>query len=291
MQVQTPNLLMFHLVTGEEHYFVMGAYIPPADMTGVDDLRAAWALCPDTCKPLLLGDLNINLRDPCTEEEEAIADFLDDINVVDVSRKFLQRLGRRQGLGGQWYHSQLDYCLVRERDACRFWNVKFHQPKIHESDHRAVVASIARERTGRLKKYQHRHQKFPLTLPPVEEQDEVTRAFEELHKTCVEGERRKRKHGDWILPETWHLIKQRSMLRCSGRLCQTGGRCLTFQIFASLKQDPEACMASVGSTIEAKLAGGNVQEAFCHLKDGIARQPKLIPSLAIGRWYVRRWNR
>ena len=56
------------------------------------------------------------------------------------------------------------------------------------------------------------------------------------------------------------------MLRRSGRLCQAGGRRLTHQIFASLKQDRAACMASVGSTIEAELAGGNVQEAFCHLK-------------------------
>jgi len=43
VQVRSPNLLTFQLVTGEERYFVMGAYIPPADTTGVDDLRAAWA--------------------------------------------------------------------------------------------------------------------------------------------------------------------------------------------------------------------------------------------------------
>ena len=100
----------------------------------------------------------------------------------------------------------------------------------------------------------------------MEEQDEVTRAFGELRKTCIEGERRKRKHSNWISPETWHLIEQRSMLRRSGRLFQTGGHRLTRRIFASLKQDWEARMASVGSTIEAKLAGGNVQEAFRHLK-------------------------
>ena len=61
--------------------------------TGVDDLRAAWASCPNTCKPLLLGDLNINLRDPLTKREEVIANFFDDINVVDFSRKFCQRMG------------------------------------------------------------------------------------------------------------------------------------------------------------------------------------------------------
>ena len=36
--IVSPNLLTFQLVTGEERYFVMGAYIPPADTTGVDDL-------------------------------------------------------------------------------------------------------------------------------------------------------------------------------------------------------------------------------------------------------------
>ncbi len=88
VQVRTPNLLTFQLVTGEERYFVMGAHIPPADMTGVDDLRAAWASCPENCKPMLLGDLNINLREPRSEREEIIADFLDDVNVLDVSQKF-----------------------------------------------------------------------------------------------------------------------------------------------------------------------------------------------------------
>ena len=47
-----------------------------------------------------------------------------------------------------------------------------------------------------MKKYRRRRQKFPLTLPPEEEQDVLTRAFGELRKTCVEGERMKRKHGN-----------------------------------------------------------------------------------------------
>jgi hypothetical protein len=95
--IASPNLLMFQLVTGEERYFVMSAYIPPADTTGVDDLRVAWAARPTNCKPLLLGDLNIDFRSPQTEREEIITDFLDKINVVDTSRKYIQRKCRRQG--------------------------------------------------------------------------------------------------------------------------------------------------------------------------------------------------
>ncbi len=58
--IASPNNLTFQLVTGEDRFFVIGAYIPPADTTGVDDLRAAWAKCPPNCKPLLLGDLNFD---------------------------------------------------------------------------------------------------------------------------------------------------------------------------------------------------------------------------------------
>ncbi len=46
---------------------MIGVYIPPPDTTGVDDLRAAWAKCPPTCKPLLLGGLNFDFQAPQTE--------------------------------------------------------------------------------------------------------------------------------------------------------------------------------------------------------------------------------
>ena len=62
--IVSPNILTFQLITGDERFFVIGAYIHPADTTGVDDLRAAWAKCPLNCKPLLLGDLNLDFRAP-----------------------------------------------------------------------------------------------------------------------------------------------------------------------------------------------------------------------------------
>jgi hypothetical protein len=133
--IASPNLLTFQLVTEEEQYFVMGAYIPPTDTTGVDGLRVAWAARPTNCKPLLLGDLNIDFRTPQTKREEIIADFLDEINVVDTLRKYIQRKGRQQGPGAQWtwqqrrggwwYHSQPDYIMAREEDTKAFRNAAF----------------------------------------------------------------------------------------------------------------------------------------------------------------------
>jgi hypothetical protein len=90
VKIASPNVLMFQLVTGGVQFFVMGAYIPPADTMGVDDLCPAWAHCPTDCKPLLLGDLNIDFGSPQTKREEAIVDLLDEINLVDMSCKYGQ---------------------------------------------------------------------------------------------------------------------------------------------------------------------------------------------------------
>jgi hypothetical protein len=60
----TPNLLTFLLVTGNERFYCMGVYIPPANTIGVEDLRTAWDACPDDCMPLVLEDLKINFSDP-----------------------------------------------------------------------------------------------------------------------------------------------------------------------------------------------------------------------------------
>ncbi len=94
MHIASLNILTFQLVTGEDRFFVIGAYTTPADTTGVDALRAAWAKCPPNCKPLLLGELNFDFRAPRTKREEIIADFTDKINLVNVSHKYVQGRGR-----------------------------------------------------------------------------------------------------------------------------------------------------------------------------------------------------
>jgi hypothetical protein len=60
VKVCTPNLLTFQLVTGEEQYYVMGVYIPPADMTGVEDLCIACDSCPKIANRCCWG-INISI--------------------------------------------------------------------------------------------------------------------------------------------------------------------------------------------------------------------------------------
>jgi len=89
--ILTPNLLTFLLVTGDERFYCMGVYIPPTDTMGVEDLWAAWEACPEGCMPLVLGDLNINFGKPRDERDEVICDLINDIDLVNVSRRYTPR--------------------------------------------------------------------------------------------------------------------------------------------------------------------------------------------------------
>ena len=99
VNIVSPNMLTFQLVMGGVQFFVMGAYIPPADTAGVDDLCDAWAKCPANCKLLLLGDLNINFGSLRSKQEEIITDLLNEMNLANMSHKFLQQIGQQQGRG------------------------------------------------------------------------------------------------------------------------------------------------------------------------------------------------
>ena len=95
-----PNVIAFQLVTGEDRFYVVGVYIPPSDLKTLDDVRSAWANCPKNCKPIVLGDININLESPCNERDETIAEEMDFCALSDMSCNFRQR--RKRFSSGRW---------------------------------------------------------------------------------------------------------------------------------------------------------------------------------------------
>ena len=156
--------------------------------------------------------------------------------------------------------------MAGDASVWHFRNMAFRQPRFHDSDHRAVVASIRKGKSGVLKRYRKSRQTFPLQLPPAAEQDVQTQLFGKLRATCEVDTPTRRTRSDWISEESWRLIAHRAMLRCTGRLCQTGGHHMHRQIGTLLRRDRAARTEWVGILIETDLMGGNVQEAFCHLK-------------------------
>jgi hypothetical protein len=209
--VVTPNLLTFQLVTGYERFYAMGVYIPPNNTTGVNVLRAAWHACPDGCAPIVTGDLNINFKHPRDEREEAIADLLDKINLIDLTCKFclrqcwLQSARRRwtwqQKQMGRWHHSQPDYIMAQEGNIWYFWRVAFQLPLVHDSDHCAVIATLCARKTQWLTTYHCRRQHPPLQLLP-KPRDKLTHTFKALKQMCVEANPQSRGGNDWIFAET-----------------------------------------------------------------------------------------
>jgi hypothetical protein len=270
----TPNLLTFQLVTGYERFYVMGIYILPNDTTGVDALWMVWAACCADCTPLIMGDLNINFEHPRYMREEDIADLLDEINLVDSSRKYLLRRCKlqsgkkswmwRQRRMGRWHHSQPDYILAREGNIRYYWKVTFQLPWVHDSNHQAVVATFQARRSRQLTTYHRKQQRLPLRLS-TRPHDELTQQFEALKLQCEKADPKKRQGSNWVSDETWRLISHRTMLRWTrrtGKLCQTGGQKMQWQIWAALQGDRAARTAQVGEAIELELTGGTYTRPF-----------------------------
>jgi hypothetical protein len=114
--------------------------------------------------------------------------------------------------------------------------------------------------------YRKKRQDCPLKLPPAEQQDNLMLAFKALKATCKEPTTTKPQWRDWMHEDTWLVIKRRTSLRRAGRLWQLEGRRMQRAIYAALTRDRAARTAEVGELILAKLAEGNVHEAFRHLK-------------------------
>jgi hypothetical protein len=162
---------------------------------------------------------------------------------------------------GRWYHTQPDYILAWEGKVSHLRRVAFRTPLVHDLDHGAAVATFHLRWTRRLTKYCQQQQRFSLRLPPGPH-DGLTRDFKTLRLTCKKPEPKRRQGNNWISDETWAIISHRTMLRRTGRLCQTAVRTMQRKIWALLKTDRAAQTAQVGATIKAKLARGDIQEAF-----------------------------
>jgi len=51
----------------------------------LDHIRTAWEQCPKGYKPMLIGDVNINLDAPRDKRDETIAEQCDDWGLSDMS--------------------------------------------------------------------------------------------------------------------------------------------------------------------------------------------------------------
>ena len=132
-------------------------------------------------------------------------------------------------------------------------------------DHRAIVLYLKAGNKGRLNIYRKQRQRFPLQLE-FGTQDEMTTTFEKLRALCDKPDPKKRPQNNWISEDTWKIVWNMTMLRTLGRLTSAGRRSMKRAMWASLANDCRERTKRVGKSNRAKLAKGDAQEAFRHLK-------------------------
>lgn len=89
-------------------------------------------------------------------------------------------------MGGETaLHAQPDYFLVCKGEKYNLKGVRFQFPWFLHFDHHAIGADIQVGRQGRLKKYRHMHQTFPLILPTGLQDKDIT-TFSTLTAKCGE---------------------------------------------------------------------------------------------------------
>jgi len=79
-----PNVISFDLVTGGKRTPIVGVYIPPRDLTTLEQLHQALARFPAVSKPLVLGDLNVRYENPRPARDEEIVNYLTSLGLLDM---------------------------------------------------------------------------------------------------------------------------------------------------------------------------------------------------------------
>jgi hypothetical protein len=222
--------------------------------------------------------------------KEVIVDLLDEINIIDTSRRFPLRMPRWATTRARWtwsqkrrgtqYYTQPDYFMARAGDIAQFKGVGLRSPRYLHSDHRAAVANIRVGRTGWLKKYQRACRKFPLSLPPGPK-DPNTVLFDGLAAKSVDPKSTRAPGKDWIIKGTWKLIRKCTSLMRSGKIRQDAAWRMQREVKAVLKADKSWLTAEVGERIVSELREGKVQSK----RAAPATMPTSVPE---GTWGKKR---
>jgi hypothetical protein len=187
-----PNVVSFQLTSGKCKWYVVGAYIPPADTVTLEHVSKALDDRPEGVDPILLGDLNANLADPVQPREHEIAAVLASQGLEDMMGHFAAtrcyRAGYtwKQSRQGVLVTSRCDYLLGVDRRA--FSKVCLKDPRF-DSDHFMILGVLRGAPLKVNQRYLRGRQRFPirnLTRPL----NKAATVFEELKLSVERGERK-----------------------------------------------------------------------------------------------------
>jgi hypothetical protein len=271
VQRHGPNVMSCILVTGRRRQPLVGAYIPPADVSTIGYIETALDRFTEGPAPLLLGDLNVNLRAPTGAREAQIAAMVASYGLNDMLLHFKQR--RRYRDGATWRQTRqgevvkgwCDYILGTKR---RFFRkVVIRDPRCFSSDHFLVMGQLMSKPYRSHRRYLNGRRSYPLKAHKVgPDSSTADQLYHELKAAIPKPTRQERKRRDWISEATWLLVDQRSALRRSPGYNQAEHRRLNRRVNASLKQDRKRRVEAAGHAIESLLGGQDAQGAWNRAK-------------------------
>jgi len=229
-----PNCLSYHALFGETRQPVIVAYLLPDTLEDLHHLQAAFDRFKNRCPPMLMGDLNVDLYSPAPDlRTRQVADFLAANGMEDMLQHFHSR--RRFRHQKTWYQkrynadgtiqtilrSRTDYIMTSPTLRHYFSNVQLVDPRIVNTDHYMIKATIKSAHRKAQRKYLQGRRKFPLppikpTLPTFTQADQL---FMELKSYSMPRPKQKQPYlwSDWVSDHTKQLIRKRCDLANTNR--------------------------------------------------------------------------
>ena len=142
------NVMGFQVVTGEQRWYIVGAYVAPKDEETMETVVAAIGRKPRGAELMVVGNFNADITAPeGNRRAENIATDLATAGLEDMAQHFMPR-GRRWNRDrrtwdmrqkGQVVRSRTDY--IKGTDSRLFKNVAVRDPW-HNSDHYMVLGCL-----------------------------------------------------------------------------------------------------------------------------------------------------
>ena len=269
IQKHGPNVMSGIIVIGDCRTPVIGAYIPPSDLSSVPYITTALERFPNQT-PLLLGDLNADIHNNTRPRDATISDLLAHHGLEDMLPHFRQRLGFRhqttwsQRRNDTTYRSRCDYICGSDRRL--FQTVSIRDPRHFTSDHLMLQATLLQRPTISHKKYLHGRKRFPLSLPKYGPRRQVDALFQEIKSLVTTEPPVPPAHRQWISEASLKLMDSRASLRRDPQHSRAEARRLTRQLNQSLKTDRNHRTEEAAEEIYARLEDNDLKGSYAVLK-------------------------
>ena len=280
-----PNVITARIIAGENKYYVVGFYCPPPREDRVEAwerVKEAWRQCPRGFSPLLMGDLNLDIDHPANQMERDIVADIDEMLLEPAEEHFFRRRGKgtfgtwtwRQKANDVWRSRRIDYILLRKEDRKKIKKTRLCLPRHHQSDHRAIVMSLAAGSAVSTKAYVRQLRRFPLQREE-EEHNDLDKIYLKLVEYCGPLPKRKRAAYKWISEESWKILDRKNSVP-PGIRHQRRRRQLEREFYRSLKIDKIKRAVDTGECLKEFMKSNDWHEAF-QRAEGWYRDARDVP--------------